>query len=169
MSKAFNNRDGWIWLNGSFVPWKNATSHVITQGLHYASAVFEGSDAVMLSGETAVGAYPVESVKMMSEIADSVERDMDWNNFNRYIRQDTKRILDKRSSICHAVMTLSNDLSIRNIIIMTESGQTAIKMAQYRPTAQIYALCAHNVVAQMLSLIWGITPVLVDTFQSTDE
>ena len=45
MSKAFNNRDGWIWLNGSFVPWKNATSHVITQGLHYASAVFEGERA----------------------------------------------------------------------------------------------------------------------------
>ena len=45
MSKAFNNRDGWIWMNGSFVPWKNATSHIITQGLHYASAVFEGERA----------------------------------------------------------------------------------------------------------------------------
>ena len=134
-----------------------------------ANAIYDGVDAIMLSGETAIGKYPVESVKIMSEIADSVEKDMDWNNFNRYIRQDTKRILDKRSSICHAVMTLSNDLSIRNIIIMTESGQTAIKMAQYRPTAQIYALCAHKVVSQMLSLIWGITPVLVDTFQSTDE
>ena len=52
---------------------------------------------------------------------------------------------------------------------MTESGQTAIKMAQYRPKAKVYALCCHKHVFHMLSLIWGITPVLVDAFQSTDE
>ena len=66
-------------------------------------------------------------------------------------------------------MTLSNDLSIQTIVIMTESGQTAIKMSQYRPKAHIYALCSHMLVFQMLSLIWGITPVLVESFQSTDE
>ena len=134
-----------------------------------ANAIYDGADAVMLSGETAIGKYPVESVQIMSEIADSVERDMDWKNFNRYINQETGRINDKRSSICHAAMTLSNDLSIQTIVIMTESGQTAIKMAQYRPKAHIYALCSHRLVFQMLSLIWGITPVLVDSFQSTDE
>jgi len=134
-----------------------------------ANAIYDGADAVMLSGETAIGKYPVESVKIMSEIADSVERDMDWQNFNRYIHQKAGPENDKRSSICHAAMTLSNDLSIQTIVIMTESGQTAIKMAQHRPKAQIYALCSHKHVFQMLSLIWGITPVLVDSFQSTDE
>ena len=66
-------------------------------------------------------------------------------------------------------MTLYNDLDIKTIVIMTESGQTAIAMAQYRPKALIYALCSHQHVYQMLSLIWGITPILVDSFQSTDE
>ena len=134
-----------------------------------ANAIYDGADAVMLSGETAIGKYPVESVQIMSEIADSVERDMDWQNFNRYIYKKAGPDNDKRSSICHAAMTLSNDLSIQTIVIMTESGQTAIKMAQHRPKAQIYALCSHKHVFQMLSLIWGITPVLVDSFQSTDE
>ncbi len=134
-----------------------------------ANAIYDGADAVMLSGETAIGKYPIESVQIMSKIADSVERDMDWQNFNRYIYKKAVSDNDKRSSICHAAMILSNDLSIQNIVIMTESGQTAIKMAQHRPKAQIYALCSHKHVFQMLSLIWGITPVLVDSFQSTDE
>jgi len=134
-----------------------------------ANAIYDGADAMMLSGETAIGKYPVESVQIMSEIAESVERDMDWQNFNRYIDQKGGPANDKRSSICHAAMTLANDLSIQTIVIMTESGQTAIKMAQHRPKAQIYALCSHKHVFQMLSLIWGITPVLVDSFQSTDE
>ena len=134
-----------------------------------ANAIYDGADAVMLSAETAIGEYPLESIQMMSEIANSVESDLDWQNFNRYIYQQTEGIIDRRSSICHAVMTLANDLSIQTIVIMTESGQTAIKMAHYRPKAQIYALCAHKRVFHMLSLIWGITPVLVDSFHSTDE
>ena len=134
-----------------------------------ANAIYDGADAVMLSAETAIGEYPLESVQMMSEIAESVERDLDRQNFNRYIHQDMEAVNDNRSSICHSAMILANDLSIQTLVIMTESGQTAIKMAQYRPKAHIYALCVHENVCHMLSLIWGVTPVLVDTFQSTDE
>ena len=66
-------------------------------------------------------------------------------------------------------MQLRKKFHIENIIIMTESGQTAIKMAQYRPKAKVYAFCCHKYVFHMLSIIWGITPVLVESFQSTDE
>ena len=134
-----------------------------------ANAIYDGVDAVMLSGETAIGKFPVESIEMMAKIANSVDEDLDMENFNRYIQREYIDNQDQRGSICHAAMTLADDLSVENIIIMTESGQTSIKMAQYRPKAKVYAFCCHKHVFHMLSIIWGITPVLVESFQSTDE
>ena len=133
-----------------------------------ANAIYDGVDAVMLSAETAVGKYPTESVEMMSSIAYTVEADLDPLNFSRYI-PDKVRKSDRRSSICHAAMNISNDLDIKAIIVMTESGSTAIKMAQYRPNSNIYALCPYPDTCRMLSLIWGVTSIKVKQYTSTDE
>ncbi len=133
-----------------------------------ANAIYDGVDAVMLSAETAVGKYPIESVKMMSSIANTIEEDLDPLNFSRYIL-DKVRKSDRRSSICHAAMNISNDLDIKAIIVMTESGSTAIKMAQYRPNSNIFALCPYPNICRMLTLIWGITPIQVNKYTSTDE
>ena len=134
-----------------------------------ANAIYDGADAMMLSGETTVGEYAVESVKMMDEVACSIDKDLDTQNFNRYIYQERWRIQDFRGSICHAAMILSNDLSINNIVIMTETGLTAMKMARYRPKARIFALCTTEKVCSRLSLIWGVTPVLVKPYSTTEE
>ena len=134
-----------------------------------ANAIYDGADAVMLSAETAIGEYPIESVEMMAGVADNIESDLDLHNFNRYINDPTLRLKDKRNSICHAAMTLANDLSIETIVIMTESGKTAIQMSQYRPKSKIFALSHRKRTYQMLSLIRGIIPIHVDMFNSTDE
>jgi pyruvate kinase len=134
-----------------------------------ANAIYDGADAMMLSGETTVGEYAVESVKMMDEVACSIDKDLDTQNFNRYIYKESWRIQDFRGSICHAAMILSNDLSINNIVIMTETGLTAMKMARYRPKARIFALCTTEKVCSQLSLIWGVTPVLVEPYSTTEE
>ena len=126
-----------------------------------ANAIYDGADAMMLSGETTVGENAVESVKMMDEVACSIDKDLDTQNFNRYIYQKSWRLQDFRGSIWHAAMILSNDLSINNIVIMTVTGLTAMKMARYRPKARIFALCTTEKVCSQLSLIWGVTPVLV--------
>ena len=81
----------------------------------------------MLSAETAIGKYPLESIKMMCSIARAIEDDLDPLNFSRYIPKDTVRKSDRRSSICHAAMNISNDLDIKGIAVMTESGSTATR------------------------------------------
>ena len=134
-----------------------------------ANAIYDGADAVMLSAETAIGSYPIESVKMMVEIADSIEKDLDEHNFSIPMRRYNNVLLGNRTSICHSAMVLSDNLKIKSIVIMTESGQTAITMAQCRPRANIYALCAHQSIFQLLSLVWGVVPILVKSFSSTDE
>ena len=106
---------------------------------------------------------------MMDEVACSIDKDLDTQNFNRYIYQKSWRLQDFRGSICHAAMILSNDLSIKNIVIMTETGLTAMKMARYRPQARIFALCTNEQVCSQLSLIWGITPILVEAYSTTEE
>jgi len=134
-----------------------------------ANAIYDGADAMMLSGETAVGEHPLSALKLMAKISQTVDADLDIQNFNRYIRHDSRQLQDTRGSICHAAMILANDLAINSIVIMTETGITAMKMAQYRPKARIFALCTIPKVCFQLSLIWGITPVLVKAHSTIDE
>ena len=134
-----------------------------------ANAIYDCADAVMLSGETAIGKYPSETVKMMSDIILSVENDFVAENFNRLIEKYKIETKDMRESICHAALTISNDLKIQNIVIMTETGSTARTMAQYRPNANIFALSPDQTVIAQLALIWCVTPIIVQEFISTDE
>ncbi len=134
-----------------------------------ANAIYDGADAVMLSGETAIGNFPIESIEMMDSIAKSTEQDFDESNFSRYIHEHTIVKNDNRSAICHAAMTISNQMDVKGIVIMTESGTTAIKMAQYRPDAIIFGMSPHIKICQKLALIWGVIPIHVEEYKSTDE
>lgn len=134
-----------------------------------ANAIYDGADAVMLSGETAMGNYPIETINIMSAITKSVESDFDQSNFNNNIQFQKSGTIDNRQSIAHAVFTLAKDMNIKHIVIMTESGETAKQMAMYRPDAIIYALCPNWNVCRELNLIWGIIPILVEEFNSTDQ
>ena len=134
-----------------------------------ANAIYDGADAVMLSGETAVGKHPIESIEIMNSIAESIEQDIDESNFSRYIHEHTVDKNDNRSAICHAAMTISNQMDVKGIVIMTESGTTAIKMAQYRPDSIIFGMSPHIEICQKLALIWGVIPIHVENYNSTDE
>ena len=132
-----------------------------------ANAVYESVDAVMLSGETAVGKYPIETVKIMKEIILNTEQEVVDNNLsnNMSIQIDG----DIRSAIGEAVKLISKHLNVDAIIVMTESGSTGIIVSQYRPLNPIFALTPNKSICSKLSLVWGVIPILTKKFSSTDE
>ena len=129
-----------------------------------ANSVYENVDAVMLSGETAVGDFPVETVKMMNDIILNVENENLKHEKIEYIyKQDSKHAIGK------AVNTVSNNLKVDAIVVMTESGSTAKIVSFFRPKISIYALSPHLSVCNRLSLLWGVTPIKSQEYLSTDE
>jgi len=129
-----------------------------------ANSVYENVDAVMLSGETAVGEFPVETVKMMNDIILNVE-----NENLKYEKIDYKYKQDSKYAIGKAVSTVSNNLKVDAIVVMTESGSTAKIVSFFRPKISIYALSPHINVCNRLSLLWGVTPIQSQEYLSTDE
>ena len=125
-----------------------------------ANAIYDGVDAVMLSAETATGAYPNKAVSMMAKIAQSIESDLDLSNFNRNIIDALSQSIDDNYlAICHAAYSISTTLDIRVIVVLTDSGKTAIQMAQFRPNATIVAITPFKTVCNQLAMIWGIIPI----------
>ncbi|NLK51312.1 MAG: pyruvate kinase [Syntrophomonadaceae bacterium] len=132
-----------------------------------ANAIFDGTDAIMLSGETAAGKYPVEAVKTMARIARRAEKSV---NYREIIR--ARRIAYKPSitdAISHATCSITADLGGAAIITATTSGITARTVAKYRPEAPIIATTPSERVAAKLCLIWGVYPVLVEATEGTDR
>ena len=122
-----------------------------------ANAIYDGTDAVMLSGESAVGKYPVESVAMMSRIVTETER---------HIRENIERDPLERHShlsiaetICEATAHAADDLDLRGIALFTESGATARQLSKYHPSAPIFALSPIDITVNRLNLLWGTTPI----------
>ena len=125
-----------------------------------ANAIYDGVDAVMLSAETAMGEYPIQAVDMMSKIAHNIESDLDISNFNRNIFNSTAQIIhDNYIAICHAAHSISTTLDIKVIAVLTDSGKTAIQMAQFRPHATIVAITPFSKICNQLSMIWGVVPI----------
>jgi pyruvate kinase len=131
-----------------------------------ANAVYDGTDAVMLSGESAVGKYPVETVSMMARIVADAER---------HIKEDTENDSRERRSglsiaetICEATAHAADDLDLRGIALFTESGQTARQLSKYHPTAPIFALSPVDVTINRLNLLWGTTPVRCPKVNTTE-
>ena len=121
-----------------------------------ANAVFDGTDAVMLSGETAVGKYPRETVEMMARIVTEAER----HPFQRLVPGHRQaEHLSIAESICEAMAHAAEDLDVRAIAVFTETGTTARMLSKYRPTADIYAFTPSESVCNRMNLLWGVTPV----------
>ena len=124
-----------------------------------ANAIYDGVDAVMLSAETAVGLFPVESVEMMHNICVNIESDHNTSNFNRNIIDSlSNKLTNNYLAICSAACFVSNNLDIQIIVVLTDSGKTAIQMAQFRPKANIVAITDSSKTYNQLSMIWGIIP-----------
>jgi pyruvate kinase len=133
-----------------------------------AGAVYDGSDAIMLSGETAVGKFPLESIRMMKSITLNVEKEIiEHDGFNRLIRTPNKN--NPKKSICYSAFQMSEDLSIKVMVVMTESGDTGNTMSSFRPSSIIIGMTPKESVYRRLSLSWGILPVKVRRFRSTDQ
>jgi pyruvate kinase len=124
-----------------------------------ANAIFDGTDAVMLSAETASGLYPLESIKMMDSIILEAEKHYsEWSicNFGEHEPTD-----DDAISMSHAARELAHDRNVAAIAVFTVSGRTAILMSKARPSVQVLAFTHDNRTYQRLNLLWGVLPVLI--------
>lgn len=125
-----------------------------------ANAIYDGTGAIMLSGETAAGLYPVEALTMMARIAERTEEDIDYRK--RFFVRDRKANPDITDAICHATCTTAHDLNARAIVTVTKSGRSARMVARYRPDCDIIGCTPSETVAHQLNLVWGVSPVLVE-------
>ncbi|MDO5143855.1 MAG: pyruvate kinase [bacterium] len=132
-----------------------------------ANAIYDGTSAIMLSGETAAGAYPIEAVETMSRIALKAEQDIDYIAAFEKARYDTRR--DITAAISHATVTSAHDLAASAIVTVTKGGSTARMISRYRPSCPIIGCSPSVTVWRQLNLSWGVIPVLIDEEKSTDE
>jgi pyruvate kinase len=131
-----------------------------------ANAIFDGSDSVMLSAETASGNYPREAVAMMSRIV--VEAESNMGEFTLPRRRD-RHGLSVAETICESIAHAAEDLPMGAIAVFTETGNTARMISKYRPQAAIYAFTHSATVAQRTNLYWGAHPMKCEQALSTDN
>ncbi len=131
-----------------------------------ANAIYDGTDAIMLSGETAAGKYPAEAVKTMATIAKRTEKTIDYNQLLK-----KRKIADitVTNAISHATCTTATDLNASSIITFTSSGHTARMVSKFRPQCPIIATTEDEGVMRLLALTWGVYPVKTSNVGSTDE
>jgi pyruvate kinase len=132
-----------------------------------ANAIFDGSDAIMLSGETAAGQYPVEAVKTMNNIAYRAESALDHKEILSNRRKNTEHNIT--DAIGQSVAHTALNLEVNAIITPTESGHTARMISKYRPKAPIVAVTSNDHVLRRLALVWGVYPQISQAATSTDE
>ena len=131
-----------------------------------ANAIYDGTSAIMLSGETAAGAYPVEALKTMSAIAERTENEVHYRD-NRLT--DTTGQISVSDATAHAACLTAKDVNASAIVTVSESGNTARLLSKYRPKQPIIACVMDEQVQRQLSLSWGITSLLMGPAHSTDE
>lgn len=133
-----------------------------------ANAIYDGTSAIMLSGETAMGKHPVEAVKTMALIAKTTEDDIDYvEQFEMLSPRGAKR--DITSAISHATVTTAHDLNASAIITVTKSGTTARQISKFRPECPIISATTSDKVRRQNNLSWGVIPVMCEEKSNTDE
>ena len=130
-----------------------------------ANAVYDGSSAIMLSGETAAGAYPVEAVKAMSKIAVQAEKN---TNYIAYIDDSEYKITKLSEALSHSACTLAHDIGAKVIVVCTRTGDTAKTVSRFRPMIDIIGMTTDERAYRKLALSWGVTPVMSEEFYSVD-
>ncbi len=133
-----------------------------------SNAIYQGTSAIMLSGETAAGAYPVEAVKTMARIAERTEKDIDYTTEFKPRRLATERP-DVTNAISHATCTTAMDLKAAAIVAVTKSGKTVGRISKYRPSCQIIGCATEMRVCRQLNLFWGVIPIQMDEEDTADE
>ncbi len=132
-----------------------------------ANSVMDGADAVMLSGETSVGKYPVQVIETMTKIISSVENSELINVPQNPPHIRTNRFITK--SICYHAAHMANDINAKAICTLTNSGYTAFQISAWRPDAHILVFTSNKRILSQLSLLWGVKALFYDKFVSTDE
>ena len=132
-----------------------------------ANAIYDGTSAIMLSGETAAGAYPVEALKTMSAIAERTENEVHYRD-NRLVDASNGQI-SVSDATAHAACLTAKDVNASAIVTVSESGNTARLLSKYRPAQPIIACVMNEQVQRQLAISWGITPLMMPLAHSTDE
>ncbi len=132
-----------------------------------ANAIYDGTSAIMLSGETAAGKYPVEAVQTMARIAARTEADI--NYVKRFQERESNRIPDVTNAISHAAVTSAHDLGAAAILTVTKSGRTARMISKYRPNCPIICCATDEGTRRKLNLSWGVIPLTMEEAYNTDD
>jgi pyruvate kinase len=133
-----------------------------------ANAILDGTDALMLSGETSIGNYPVASVRVMDSIARETEEHM--RRAGVWAAPEVEEVAHRQQhALANAACMIAERLGVAGIVPFTLTGSTARYISQRRPTAPIYALTPADATRRRLTLLWGVQPVMLDVFDSTDQ
>jgi pyruvate kinase len=134
--------------------------------LDIANAVLDGTDVLMLSGETAVGKYPVDVVRMMSRVATRTEKNAPWDSA---LHEDLREDLRITNTVGHAATTIAHNLGANRIIAFTMGGSTARVISKYRPEMPILALSPNHRAVRRMALYRGVDPKTIENSKSTDD
>ncbi|MCR4782458.1 MAG: pyruvate kinase [Lachnospiraceae bacterium] len=132
-----------------------------------ANAVYDGTSAVMLSGETAAGKYPVEACATMAKICERTEKDI--NYVSRLKEREIRKNPSVTDAVSHSACTMASDLNASAIMTVTMSGRTAHMVSKYRPASPIIAGCIKKKVWRQMGLCWGVTPILIEEKTDAEE
>ncbi|MDO5558773.1 MAG: pyruvate kinase [Oscillospiraceae bacterium] len=132
-----------------------------------ANAIYDGTSAIMLSGETAAGAYPVDTVKTMALIAETTEKNINYRS--RFANRPPDTDSNIANAIAHATVTTAHDLNARAIITVTKAGSTARLISKYRPSAPIISCTTDEKIQRQMNLSWGVSPLVIDEKTNSDE
>ncbi|MBQ8815181.1 MAG: pyruvate kinase [Lachnospiraceae bacterium] len=133
-----------------------------------ANAIYDGTTAVMLSGETAAGKYPVAALKAMAAIADSAENESNFHNLVHRVHNEDRR-MSVSEATAHAAATTAAHIRAAAIITVSQSGETARLLSSCRPETPIIACVMEEVVQRRANTYWGVTPIIMPYANSTDE
>jgi pyruvate kinase len=132
-----------------------------------ANAVLDGADAVMLSGETSVGKYPVKTVETMQSII--MKSEQDPLVYNRYLNTDRNSRTYLSDAVCLSAVRLANEIGANAMVAMTSSGYTAVQLSKHRPNANIFIFTNNRSLLATLNLVWGVRAFYYDSYEGTDE
>lgn len=131
-----------------------------------ANAIFDGTDAIMLSGETASGKYPIEAVTTMARIATKIEESIEYN---KIFKNKSEEVLSPTDTIAYAASTIARDIKANSILALTASGFTANMISKFRPNVQIFTITPNENVYRQNSLVWGSVPILAKKIKDPKE
>jgi pyruvate kinase len=132
-----------------------------------ANAVMDGADAVMLSAETSVGQFPLETIEAVERIVDTTEQG--WNIYYKGLRPDENSPSFLSDEICFTAVRMSDHINAKAIITLTQSGYTAFKIASYRPNCDIFIFTSNRKIFRILSLVWNVRVFYYNKMESTDR